>query len=72
MIIYGHLLYLLTILLILIMARTAIRWYRTADLLRSLCVEYLTQSWIRQGLRPNPNEAENEIDRRLEEMEETL
>ena len=63
----GWVLYILTILLILIISRTALKWIRVADILRMLCVEYLTQVWIHRGLPAGPERVEAEIDARVEE-----
>ena len=63
----GWILYILTILLILIISRTALKWIKIADILRMLCVEYLTQVWIHRGLPAGPETVEAEIDARVEE-----
>lgn len=63
----GWVLYILTILLILIISRTAIKWIKIADILRMLCVEYLTQVWIHRGLPAGRETVEAEVDARVEE-----
>ena len=63
----GWVLYILTILLILIISRTALKWIRVADILRMLCVEYLTQVWTHRGLPAGQERVEAEIDARIEE-----
>ena len=69
---YSLMLYMLTILLILITARIALKWIKTADILRILCVEYLTQVWIHKGIPAGPDTVEAEIDARVEELKEEL
>ena len=66
---YGEALYFFVLVLIFIMARIALKWIKTADLLRWLCVEYLTQVWIYRGQTPVQEEIEAEIDETLKELE---
>ena len=67
---YGTVLYFFVLIVIFIMARIALKWIKTADLLRLLCVEYLSQVWIYRARTPVPEEIEAEVDEKLKELEE--
>ena len=67
---YCDVLYVLVLVIIFIMAGIALRWIKTADLLRSLCVKYLSQIWWQRGKVPATDELEAEIDKDLKTLEE--
>ena len=66
---YAHLCVLMVVLGILIMARTACRFARRADIFRRIAMEYRWNHLRMQGKKPVKEEIEEEILLKAEEME---